>query len=188
MVCAQLLSRIQLFGSPMDCSPPGSSIHGISQKRILEWVAIPFYKGSSWPWDQIHICTGKQILYHCATWEVHLTSVVILSESQNSRQTQTEDDIPQNTWPVHLIFVKIMKNKWRKKLSQIGEAKETWWLNERGILDWILQQKKNSCWYMAKPIQYCTVKNKIKLKMKKRTLVEKLMRSNNEWRNNKSVV
>ena len=33
---------------------------------------------------------------------------------------------------------------------------------------------------MAKPIQYCTVKNKIKLKMKKRTLVEKLMRSNNE--------
>ena len=37
---AQLLSCIQLC-DPMDCSPPGSSVHGISQARILEWVAIP---------------------------------------------------------------------------------------------------------------------------------------------------
>ena len=34
---------------PMDCSPPSSSVHGILQARILEWVAIPFSKGSSWP-------------------------------------------------------------------------------------------------------------------------------------------
>ena len=34
---------------PMDCSPPGSSVHGILQARILEWVAIPFSKGSSQP-------------------------------------------------------------------------------------------------------------------------------------------
>ena len=32
---------------PMDCSPPGSSVHGILQARILGWVAIPFSKGSS---------------------------------------------------------------------------------------------------------------------------------------------
>ena len=32
---------------PMDCSPPGSSAHEISQTRILEWVAISFYRGSS---------------------------------------------------------------------------------------------------------------------------------------------
>ena len=31
----------------MDCSPPGSSVHGISQARILEWVSIPFSRGSS---------------------------------------------------------------------------------------------------------------------------------------------
>ena len=38
---------------PMDCSPPGSSVHGISQARILEWVTIPFSRGSSKPrdWD-----------------------------------------------------------------------------------------------------------------------------------------
>ena len=36
---------------PMDCSPPGSSVHGILQARILEWVAIPFSRGSSQPRD-----------------------------------------------------------------------------------------------------------------------------------------
>ena len=38
--------------SPMDCSPPGSSLHGISQARILEWVAVSFSRGSSWTWDR----------------------------------------------------------------------------------------------------------------------------------------
>ena len=33
--------------NPMDCSPPGSSVHGILQARILEWVAISFFRGSS---------------------------------------------------------------------------------------------------------------------------------------------
>ena len=36
----------------MDCSPPGSTVHGILQARILEWVAISSFKGSSWPRDQ----------------------------------------------------------------------------------------------------------------------------------------
>ena len=39
------LSRVQLFATPRDCSPPGSSVHGIIQARILEWVAIPFSRG-----------------------------------------------------------------------------------------------------------------------------------------------
>ena len=40
---------------PMDCSLLGSSVHGISQARILEWVAIPFSRGSSQPrdWTQV---------------------------------------------------------------------------------------------------------------------------------------
>ena len=37
------------------CSPPGSSVHGIFQARILEWVAISYSKGSSWPKDQTHV-------------------------------------------------------------------------------------------------------------------------------------
>ena len=40
------------LGDSMDCSPPGSSIHGIFQARVLEWVAISFSRGSSQPRDQ----------------------------------------------------------------------------------------------------------------------------------------
>ena len=36
---------------PMDCSPPGSSVHGTLQARILKWIAIPFSRGSSRPRD-----------------------------------------------------------------------------------------------------------------------------------------
>ena len=39
----------------MDCSPPGSSVHEILQARILEWIAIPFSRGSSWPRDRTWI-------------------------------------------------------------------------------------------------------------------------------------
>ena len=40
------------LGNPMNCSPTGSSVHGILQARILEWVAVPFSGGSSWPRDR----------------------------------------------------------------------------------------------------------------------------------------
>ena len=57
----------------MDCSLPGTSVHGILQARLLEWVAISDLGGSSQPRDQTHVssvsCMGKWILYHCATWE-----------------------------------------------------------------------------------------------------------------------
>ena len=58
------------LGDHMDCSPPGSSVHGIFKARILEWIAIPFSTGCSWPRDQAHVShTGRQILYYCATQE-----------------------------------------------------------------------------------------------------------------------
>ena len=54
--------------NPMDCSLPGSSVHGILQARILEWVVISFSRGSSQPRDWTYIsCTSRQILYHWAT-------------------------------------------------------------------------------------------------------------------------
>ena len=49
----------------MDCSPPGSSVHGISKTRILEWVAISFSRGSSQPRAQTRVShIGRWILYH----------------------------------------------------------------------------------------------------------------------------
>ena len=57
---------------PMDCSPSHSSVCGISQARILEWVAISFSRGSSPPRDQIRVsCTGRWILHCWATREAH---------------------------------------------------------------------------------------------------------------------
>ena len=43
------ISCVQLFETPMDCNPPSSSVRGILQARILEWVVIPFSRGSSHP-------------------------------------------------------------------------------------------------------------------------------------------
>ena len=57
----------------MDCSPPGSSVHGNFQARILEWVAISSSRGSSQPRDRIQVscisCMDRGILYHWATGE-----------------------------------------------------------------------------------------------------------------------
>ena len=65
------------LGDPVDCSPPGSSVHGTLQARILEWVAMPSSRGSSWPRDRTHVSyvfrTGRRVLYHCTTWEVPQT-------------------------------------------------------------------------------------------------------------------
>ena len=63
---AQWLSHVWLFATAWTVGP-GSSVYGIFQARILEWVSISHSKGSSWPTDQIHIscvsCIGRQILY-----------------------------------------------------------------------------------------------------------------------------
>ena len=48
-VRAKSLQSCPTLWNPLDCNPPGSSVHGILQTRILEWVAIPFSWGSCWP-------------------------------------------------------------------------------------------------------------------------------------------
>ena len=57
----------------MDCSPLGSSVHGILQARILEWVAMPSSRGSSWPRDWTHVscisCIAVRFVTISITWE-----------------------------------------------------------------------------------------------------------------------
>ena len=66
-VCLSAQSCMTLY-THMDYSLPGSSVHGILQAKILEWVVDSSSKGSSQPRDQSHIfyvsCIGGQILYH----------------------------------------------------------------------------------------------------------------------------
>ena len=65
---AKLLQLCLTLGGPMDCSPPGSSVHGILQTRILEWVAISSSRGPSRRRDPTHVshvsCVGRWVLYH----------------------------------------------------------------------------------------------------------------------------
>ena len=58
------------FVIPADCSPSGSNIHGVSQVRILEWVAIFSSRGSSWPRDRTHVSCIDKFFYRWAIWEV----------------------------------------------------------------------------------------------------------------------
>ena len=67
-VYAKSLQSCLTLCNPMACSPPGSSVHGILQASIMEWVAMPSSRGSSQPRDQTHVsyvsCIGRQVLYH----------------------------------------------------------------------------------------------------------------------------
>ena len=71
LFCCCLVTKLFLnLWDPIDCSPPGSPVHGISQAKTLEWVAISFSGASSWPRDQTCVsCIGRQILYRWATRE-----------------------------------------------------------------------------------------------------------------------
>ena len=57
------------FSIPVDWSPLGSSVHGITQARVQEWVSISLSRGSSQPRKRTHISCIGRILYHWATWE-----------------------------------------------------------------------------------------------------------------------
>ena len=68
----KLLSHVTLC-DPMDYSPPGSSVHGILQVRMLKWVAVPFSMGSSQHCLIGHKCRG---LYNCKCQEKFIVTVI----------------------------------------------------------------------------------------------------------------
>ena len=58
-VCAKSLQSCPPLCDPVDCSPPGSSVHGILQARILEWLAMPSSRGFSSPRDWTRVSWGS---------------------------------------------------------------------------------------------------------------------------------
>ena len=85
VVVIQSPSRVWLC-DPMDCSLPGSSVHGILQARVLEWVTIPFSRGSSWPRDWIQVsCIAGRFFTIWANREAHAwlsTELTLLLSNQ----------------------------------------------------------------------------------------------------------
>ena len=67
-VHAKSLQLCLTLCDPMDCSPPGSSVHGTLQARILEWAAMPSSRESSqcrnWTYVSYVSCIDRQVLYH----------------------------------------------------------------------------------------------------------------------------
>ena len=95
VVChAELLQSHPAFWDPMDCSPQCSSVHGIVQASILEWLVISFSRGYSWPRDGTHVSClsciasefftteppGKPLVttYANSRWYQHLRWLVML--------------------------------------------------------------------------------------------------------------
>ena len=104
---------------PVDCSPQGSSVHGISQTRILEWVSISFPRGSSQPrdWTQVSCITGRFFI-DCAASKalIMMLNIKILScnifisnkfiKSRRTLYFKHHPKSPCNFWQVifRLIF------------------------------------------------------------------------------------
>ena len=105
--CFKLLCVLSFFSgvwlcSPINCSLPGSSVHGILQARILEWVVIPSARGSSQPRDQIHIsCIDRQVLYHLGST---VLSLVFANLYDNSRKLIQSHSPPTVNLLINLFY------------------------------------------------------------------------------------
>ena len=89
--CCLLAQSCRTLYDPMNYNPPGSSVHGIPQARILEWVAVSLSRGSSLPRDQTRVSyIGRRILYLWATREARWPQYK-QQEGEQGRQNRTHD-------------------------------------------------------------------------------------------------
>ena len=80
---AQLLRSCLTLSDSMDCSPPGSPVHGILRARILEWVAMPSFRGSSCLRDRTVSLTSPALaggFFTTATWEAPIFWIQVPSQ------------------------------------------------------------------------------------------------------------
>ena len=104
---------------PVDCSPPSSTVHGILQARILQWVAISFSRGSSRPKDrtQVSHIAGRHFNL-CATREA-LKYKNTVSQKTSYRDTELQ---------IQVLTSKISREErkpgWKKKGEEAGEGGE----------------------------------------------------------------
>ena len=84
--CCLVIKSCPALCDPIDCSPPGSSVHGISHARILEWVAMPSSRGSSLPRYQTCISgIGRWILHHWANQRQDRRGKISVNKRERNR-------------------------------------------------------------------------------------------------------
>ena len=90
----QLLQSCSTLCNPLDCSPPGSSVHGTLQARVLEWAAVPSSRGPSRPrhWTRMSsvLHVGRRALYHQCPPPLFLTRA--LPRGLEERQPPFDDE------------------------------------------------------------------------------------------------
>ena len=124
----------------MDCSPPGSFVHGIFQERILEWVVISYSRGSSQPRNWTHIsCTGRQILYHCAILG-RLDTCICMAESLHCS--------PKTITTLLISYTPIQTTK-LKKIQKQNTKKQTYGYESRKVA---AAESLQSCPTLCDPI------------------------------------
>ena len=137
-VCVKVSQSYLTLCDPKDCSPPGSSVHGIFQARRLECVAISSSRGSSWPRDRTSIswvsCIGRWVLYH----QGHLGSAwrprsLKLYHKQEAGDTMREGVCPQEGHHTESCSVSTKAcletfKKWKKRqhLPKGTKIKQKW--------------------------------------------------------------
>ena len=106
--CTKLLQSRLTLCNAMDCSLPGSSVHRILQKKILEWVVKPSSRGSSQPRDQTCVsyvsCICRQVLYLRSQWESQIVKSVLCSVTQSCPTLCEPMDCSPPGSSVHGIF------------------------------------------------------------------------------------
>ena len=121
---------------PMDYSPSSSSVHGILQARIPEWVAIPFSRGSSWPrdWSQVS-CTAGRFFTVWATRETPSSSSLRIKSLNYSREWGNWGVIKGRSsfhsgkgWEKRRRG--ISKHPLKRNLWRMGRNRESWSLKE----------------------------------------------------------
>ena len=91
---------------PMDCSLPGSSVHGILQARVLEWVTIPFFRGSSWPkvWTWVYGSLD-------ASYSVQFSLVAQLCPTLCNPMNRSTPGLPVSS-PAHEVYSNSCPSSW----------------------------------------------------------------------------
>ena len=91
---------------PLSLTPPGFSVHGILQARILEWIAIPFSRGSSWPRDQTQVfCTGGRFFTIWANREAPNVAQIQVKDMNFKKNS----GFNPNTASYQLYCIKLLK-------------------------------------------------------------------------------
>ena len=123
---------------PMDCSQPGSSVHGIFQARVLQWVAISFFRGSSQPRNQTQVSlpVDRRSRQHVKKQRLHFVDKGLYSQScsfSRSHVWMWQLDYKEG-WVPNWCFRNVVL---KKTLESSLDSKEIKPVNPKGNQPWI---------------------------------------------------